>query len=230
MPNIRRLALITACHNHLALEGTEAESLLQFFALKSQAEAEADSQLQVGHLGATKIPGQYDLMTVLDLVEMIEHEATQLVAFSNRVIDAAHQGLMDAVEEPGFELDASRWNLSGFAEAQLANEYSQDILEVVAAKDLIDKLSTIHPEKQWSLYPIGDYCQYAEADAPNVLVSFGSEDQELESGLVDPYSTMMGELCDPAVWGLSDEAAQLMQAFNKVYMAKYPNCDGPKAA
>lgn len=227
MSTIQRLALISAAHNHVALEGTEAESLTMFLTLKAQAES--DSQIKVGQLGAIEIPGQYDFMTVLELVEMIEQEASQLVSFSNRVIEAAHRGMVIAVEEPGIELDTSQWSLSTFAETQLVSELSADVLEVVSAQELITRLAGMHPEKRWSLYPIGDYCQYAEADAPDVLVSFECSEQELNAGLVDPCSTMIGQLCDPAVWGLSEEAAQLMKAFNKVNIAKYPNGDGPKA-
>lgn len=95
-------------------------------------------------------------------------------------------------------------------------------------REVIAILERLHPEMQWSLYPLDDYEQYAEIDAPDVLVSFGNEEQELEGGLVDPYSTMMGEACEPALWGLSEEAAQIMQAHNRVFVAKYPNCDGPR--
>lgn len=225
---INRIALTSAAHNRVALEGTEANALILFFSLKAQSAA--DPLIQVGQLANREIPTQYDSMTVLALVEMIEHDAGQLVSFSNRVMDAAHHGLMDAVDGPNFELDASRWELSTFAEERLASEQSADVLEVVKAQELIVKLTALHPEKRWSLYPIGDYFQYAEADAPDVLVSFGCDDQDLESGLVDPYSTMMGELCEPAAWGISHEAAQLMQTFNKVFMAKYQNGDGPKLA
>jgi hypothetical protein len=98
----------------------------------------------------------------------------------------------------------------------------------IKAREVIVLLEQLHPEVRWSLYPLGDYDQYAEIDAPEVLVSFNSDEQGLEEGLVDPYSTMMGEACDPSVWGLSVEAAQLIQAHNKVFMAKYPNCDGPR--
>ncbi|HDS1721621.1 hypothetical protein NPS53_08925 [Pseudomonas putida] len=226
MSNIQRLALIIAAHNHVALEDSEADSLALYLNLKQQAEA--DSQLRIDQLDVDGIPGQYDLMTVFELVEMIELEATQLVSFSNKVIEAAHQGLMDAAEQPGFEMDATRWSLVTFAETRLGAEQANH--ENEAAQHLLNKLSALHPEKQWSLFPIGDYCQFADADAPDVLVSFGCDEQELDSGLVDPFSTMAGDVCKPAAWGLSDEAAQLMRAFNKVSISKYPNCDGPKQA
>ncbi|TPG88090.1 hypothetical protein EAH72_33740 [Pseudomonas caspiana] len=92
---------------------------------------------------------------------------------------------------------------------------------------LISALQKLHPELQWGEYPLGDYDQYAEIDAPDVLVCFSNEDVELDEGLVDPYSTLMGERCDPSHWGLSEHAAQLIQAHNKIFIAKYPNCDGP---
>lgn len=97
------------------------------------------------------------------------------------------------------------------------------------AETLAGVLRQMHPELQWSLYPLGDYNQYAEADAPEWLVSFGSDEQELECGLVDPYSNMLGDTaCDPASWGISDAAAKLIQAHNKVFVVRYPNCDGPR--
>lgn len=98
----------------------------------------------------------------------------------------------------------------------------------IKAREVVVLLERLHPEVRWSLYPLDDYDQYAEIDAPDVLVSFDSEEQELEEGLVDPYSTMMGEACEPSVWGLSVEAAQLIQAHNKVFMARYPNGNGPR--
>lgn len=93
---------------------------------------------------------------------------------------------------------------------------------------LIAALQKLHPELQWGEFPLGDYDQYAETDAPDVLVCFGNDEGELDEGLVDPYSTLMGERCEPEHWGLSEHAAQLIQAHNKVFIAKYPNCDGPR--
>lgn len=94
------------------------------------------------------------------------------------------------------------------------------------AQQVLDELKRLHPEIKWSLFPLGDYDQYAEIDAPDVLLSFSSED--LDTGLPDPYSTMTGEACEPSQWGISAEAAQIMQNYNRVFIAKYPNCDGPK--
>lgn len=217
MSTIASLALTVAAHNHLALEGSEAEALNLFHALKQRAEA--DPQMMIGQLKPCDIRDQYDGMTVLELVEMIEHEAAQLVSFSSRVVEAAHQGMKDAAEEHGFELEASQWNLVAFAEVRLATEHAQE---------LITKLSVLHPEKKWGVFPIGDYSQFADADAPDVLVTFGCDEQDLDGGLPDPFSSMLGDSCDPSAWGLSVEAAKLIRKFNKVDIAKYPNCDGPK--
>lgn len=93
---------------------------------------------------------------------------------------------------------------------------------------LIATLKQMHPKVRWSLYPLGDYDQYAETDAPDVLVSFGSKAHQLEEGLVDGFSTIQGELCEPKIWGISVEAAQLLQNHNRVYMAKYSRGDGPR--
>jgi hypothetical protein len=103
-----------------------------------------------------------------------------------------------------------------------------DDIEKAKAQAIIDELKQMHPGVKWAVYPLGDYDQCAEIDAPEWLVSFGSEEQEMVEGLVDPYSSMLGEACEPAEWGISDKAAQLIQAHNKVFMAKYPNGDGPR--
>ncbi|WP_312483275.1 hypothetical protein [Pseudomonas sp.] len=95
------------------------------------------------------------------------------------------------------------------------------------SQELIAALQQMHPDICWGEWPLGDYDQYAEADAPDILVTFNSVEEELK-GLADPYSTIYGEHCEPSQWGLSEVAAQLIQAHNKVFVAKYPNCDGPK--
>jgi len=95
------------------------------------------------------------------------------------------------------------------------------------SQELIAVLQQMHPDIRWGEWPLGDYDQYAEADAPDILVTFNSAEEELE-GLADPYTTIYGKYCKPSQWGLSEVAAQLIQAHNKVFVAKYPNCDGPK--
>lgn len=94
--------------------------------------------------------------------------------------------------------------------------------------ELMETLRKMHPEIRWGEYPLGDYSQYAEVGAPDVLVCFGNDAEQLDEGLVDPYATMLGESCEPAAWGLSEKAAQLIQQHNQVFIAKYPNCDGPR--
>lgn len=95
--------------------------------------------------------------------------------------------------------------------------------------DLIATLRALHPELTWGVYPLGDYDQYAELDAPDLLVCFGNEDYDLDDGLVDPCSTFTGEACSPSRWGISAEAAQMIQDHNKVFISRYPNCNGPKS-
>jgi hypothetical protein len=96
--------------------------------------------------------------------------------------------------------------------------------------ELIKALQEMHPLLRWGTYPLGDYDVYAEQDAPDVLVCFGNEDYDLEEGLVDPCSTMTGNSCSPSHWGISVEAGEMIQAHNKVFVSKYPNCNGPKAS
>jgi hypothetical protein len=62
-------------------------------------------------------PSQH--LTVTELVESIEVSANQMVEFGKLMLNAAHEGLMDAVEEPGFEMDASRWDFAAFAEGRI---------------------------------------------------------------------------------------------------------------
>lgn len=100
--------------------------------------------------------------------------------------------------------------------------------EETQAQQVIAQLQLLHPKMKFSVFPLGDYDQYAEIDAPDVLVCFASEVEDLDEGLVDPYSTMLGEACEPSRWGLSVEAAQIIQRHNRVFVARYPNCDGPK--
>ena len=100
--------------------------------------------------------------------------------------------------------------------------------DMKTAKALIERLQTLHPELHWSLYPLADHDQYAELGAPDTLVSFSSVEQELEAGLVDPYSTVLGQECAPEHYGLSAEAGRLIRNFNQVFVSKYPNCDGPR--
>lgn len=103
----------------------------------------------------------------------------------------------------------------------------QDNALQASINDLIATLERLHPEFEWGTYPLGDYDQYAELNAPDLLICFSSEDYDLDDGLVDPYATFTGEACSPSEWGISVEAAQMIQAHNKVFITKYPNCDGP---
>ncbi|PBV09250.1 hypothetical protein CJU35_05185 [Pseudomonas aeruginosa] len=73
---------------------------------------------------ASEVPGftisaDYLHLTVTELVERIEVTANQMVEFGKLMLTAAHEGLMEAVEEPGFEMDASRWDFAAFAEAHI---------------------------------------------------------------------------------------------------------------
>ncbi|CAD0264274.1 conserved hypothetical protein [Pseudomonas veronii] len=94
---------------------------------------------------------------------------------------------------------------------------------------LILKLKVMHPEIEWAPFEIGDYYQYAELGAPDILVSFGSEDEQLECGLVDAYADMFGKACAPSHWGICEEAAQMIQEFNQIFMAKYPCGNAPRS-
>ncbi len=98
-----------------------------------------------------------------------------------------------------------------------------------ATLNLVAKLKHMHPELRWETFPLCDYDQYAELGAPDVLVSFSLSVEDDIEGIVDPYSTLLGDECEPSAWGVSSEAAELMREHNQVFVAKYPNCDGPRS-
>lgn len=117
MSPAQKTALTTASHLHVAIEQSEQESLDAYFRLKALS---ADNgETLVSTLSSESIPSEYDYMTVLELVELIEIDAHQLMAFGLLMLNSAHQGLMDAAEKPGFEMDASRWSLMDFADSHL---------------------------------------------------------------------------------------------------------------
>ncbi|MGE8063735.1 hypothetical protein [Pseudomonas sp. NPDC089569] len=96
-----------------------------------------------------------------------------------------------------------------------------------ATLDLITRLKQLHPELHWGTYPLCDYDQCAELDAPDVLVTF-SDDVDGDP-IPDPFSNYQGYECVPSQWGVTLEAAELMRAHNKVFVAKYPKFDGPRS-
>lgn len=97
------------------------------------------------------------------------------------------------------------------------------------AQQVIAHLKLLHPEMKWGLFPLCDYDQYAELAAPDMLICFGAEKENLDEGLVDAYSDIYGVACEPSAWGLSIEAAQILHSYNRVSVAKYPNADGPRS-
>lgn len=117
MSAIYDLALNVAAHNHVAIEGSEQDSLALFRRLKAMAEE--DSETQIISLGDEPIPSEYDYMTVAELVALIESEATQMVDFAKTVLGAAHQGFKAAVNKPEFVLDEARWDFNVLAEDHL---------------------------------------------------------------------------------------------------------------
>lgn len=121
MSAINKFALTIAAHNHVAIEATEQESLALFVELK--AKAEEGHNLRVNELGDHPIPDQYADMKVHELESMIEHEAACLVGFGGRLLEAAHRGLIDAVEDDRFEMDATRWCLNSFAEKAIEKAF-----------------------------------------------------------------------------------------------------------
>lgn len=98
-----------------------------------------------------------------------------------------------------------------------------------SAQALVEQLKALQPEMVFGTYPISDYDQYAELDAPDALVCFGTEEGELDYGLIDPRVDMNGDRCEPDYWGLREEVKNLIINFNKVDMLKYQSTIGPRA-
>lgn len=101
-------------------------------------------------------------------------------------------------------------------------EAEEKALQVVA------QLKLLQPEMYWATFPLCDYDRWAEIDAPEVLVCFGRTADEAEEGYADPYATNEEQPCEPSHWGVSAEAAQIVQAFNRIFVTKYPEGNGPK--
>lgn len=123
--------MICAAHNHVAIEGTKQASLDLFYTLKSKSED--DACMSVDQFGCIDIPGQYDLLMVLELVELIKHEASELVLFSESILLASQSGLLVASIEPGFELEASGLSLKSFAETELATQQGEALIAHLTA-------------------------------------------------------------------------------------------------
>lgn len=117
MSALRKLALTIAAHNHLAVDRTELDSIAAYQSLKARSASESDTP--VSTLNNPLIPSQYDYMQIGELVAMVEAEASQLAQFGAQVLDAAKEGLLTAVDEGGFEMDATRWDFKVFAENHL---------------------------------------------------------------------------------------------------------------
>lgn len=84
--------------------------------------------MRVATSNCIQIPSQYDLLTVLELVELIEQHASELVAFSLSVLNAAHGGLLKTFLDPDISQDAGNWDLQGIAEKQLASQQGEDLI------------------------------------------------------------------------------------------------------
>lgn len=92
---------------------------------------------------------------------------------------------------------------------------------------LIAKLQQLYPAYQWNTTPIGDYDQNAELGAPETLICFSNDDVYCCDEIVDAFSTFTGEVCDPSVWGLSTEVADLIRAHNKIHVATLNEFNSP---
>lgn len=86
-----------------------------------------------------------------------------------------------------------------------------------ATQELIAKLQVMHPQLFWGTLPLGDYCQWAESDAPEMLICFRKNAQAED--MVDPFATILGSECAPSHWGISPEAGALISAHNKVFVS-----------
>jgi hypothetical protein len=119
MNQVTLFALTVAAHKFVAIENSEQHSIELYHRLKDIAAD--DDQGLVMSLSGEPIPGDYEDMTVLELVELIEHEAEQLLLFSNRMFEAAQLQIMVEVTNKTIHPNLCEWKLSDMAEAYLDN-------------------------------------------------------------------------------------------------------------
>jgi hypothetical protein len=93
-----------------------------------------------------------------------------------------------------------------------------------ATRHIVDLLVAMHPDRLWGTTELGDYNQFADADAPAIIIVFFSLDFGSDRfEVADPYSNAFGSKAEPSSWGLSDAAAQLLQGHNKVHCSRDPS-------
>lgn len=83
---------------------------------------------------------------------------------------------------------------------------------------LLKRLRAMHPDLYWGSIELGDYEQFAEADAPAFIIVFATDFFPNREEIPDPFADICGESCDPSKWGLSQEAAQLMRDHNQIFV------------
>lgn len=115
MNNAQSRALTIAASSYVDTTLLKLDACELYPRLKSLSQS--GSCLLASEIEDFAISAEHQHLTVTELVQSIESSANQMVMFGKLMLEAAHEGLMEAVEEPGFEMDATRWDFEAFAEA-----------------------------------------------------------------------------------------------------------------
>lgn len=92
-----------------------------------------------------------------------------------------------------------------------------------ATRQLVDKLQAMYPDRLWGTSWLGDYDQFADADAPAIIIFFSLDFGSNRFEVPDPYSDAYGSEAEPSIWELSEDAAKLLQGHNKVHCSRNPS-------
>ena len=113
-----------------------------------------------------------------------------------------------------------------YAAMAQAEAFVEDTPE--ATMQVVERLKAMHPELLWGTIELGDYNQYADIDAPAVLIYFSKHFYTNREEMPDAYADFCGNKFTPAQNGVSDAAAKLLREHNKINFIR--DIPGKKAA
>ncbi|XLY90544.1 hypothetical protein ACK8QS_22245 (plasmid) [Ectopseudomonas mendocina] len=115
-----KLALATAAHTQLRLEGTQADALAAYEMLKGK-----ESKLRLCEIEEEiGICCEDEDVTAGSMVLIIEGLASTLVEFARDRLADAHAGLVELAIDGALDSDATAWHLPGIVEDQLSKRGS----------------------------------------------------------------------------------------------------------
>jgi hypothetical protein len=92
-----------------------------------------------------------------------------------------------------------------------------------ATRQLVDQLQEMHPDRLWGTSWLGDYAQFADPDAPEIIIFFSLAFDANRFEVTDPYSDAYGSEGEPSIWKLPEKAANLIRGHNKIYCSRSPS-------